>query len=60
MVNWAGQTYDVAIFAGETIPEVQEKGNIWKDGPSKFSAEQAEKALFNELHLGEEIDICTT
>ncbi|CAB9505646.1 expressed unknown protein [Seminavis robusta] len=60
MVNWAGQTYDVAIFAGETIPEVQGKGNIWKDGPSKFSAEQAEEALFNKLHLGEEIDICTT
>ena len=60
MVHWAGQTYDVAIFSGETIPEVKDEGNIWKDGPSKFSAEKAEESMFDKLYLGEEIDICTT
>ena len=64
MTDWKGESYEVAIFTGQTVDEIEGKknGDIWNETASKFTAEQAEKLLFNELFINQndKIDICST
>ena len=60
MLEWKGEPYWVSIFCGENLVG-EDKGDIWKDGCSKKTAQQAEAQITNKMQSNSEgISVCST
>jgi len=60
MLEWKGEPYWVSIFCGEKL-EGGDKGDIWKDGRSKKTAQQAEERITQKMyHNPGGIPVCST
>ncbi|OEU14523.1 hypothetical protein FRACYDRAFT_241069 [Fragilariopsis cylindrus CCMP1102] len=60
MLEWKGESYWVSIFCGEKLVG-EDKGDIWKDGSSKKTAQQAEAQITNRMPSNSErISVCST
>jgi hypothetical protein len=61
MLDWAGESYEVAIWAGEKFDDDPRGKGHWNDGKSKHNAESAEKVILSYVEKKpEDIKVCST